>query len=269
MSESQNSPKRVDSAYRIVQVCLLLSLVWKYEFFYHSMRIYQYITVEDDFFPDWLCSNAVLFGTFLSVVAATALCVFFRKLWIRHLFNIVSLFGLTVLCLHQGSYNDATFTTAWWTSLWSWWFVSRMNRDDERVLIRKAAFLARCIISMILLGGAAGKWTPEYWSGEVMHDIYFVDRNFWTFNWLREHYNAEALRNIATTYSRFVIVTETMAGLTLWMLPARVSAVLAIILLTSIALFSNFLLFSVLLSLIGLAAVGLFVGRGESNEVRH
>ena len=257
MNASQDLAKRVDLAYRIVQVCLLLSLVWKCKFFYQSIQVYWYISIEDNFFPDWLCSSSVLVGSFATVVAATTFCILFRQLWVRYLFSIVSLFSLTLLCLHQGSYNDATFTTAWWASLWSWWFVSRMNRDDSNVLIRKGAFLARCIISMILLGGAVGKWTPEYWSGEVMHAIYFADRDFWTFNWLREHYDAESLRNIATTYSRFVIVTESIAGLTIWILPARMSAILAIILLTSIALFSNFLLFSVLLSLIGLAAVGL------------
>lgn len=258
MTASPKSSRRVDLAYRVVQICLLLSLVWKYEFFFQSIQVYGYITIEDVFFPRILRSNSVLVGSFAAVVIASLVCILIRNRVIRNLGSLVSLFGLTVLCLHQGSYNDATFTTGWWTSLWSWWFITRMNSDEADVLLRKGAFLARCVISMILLAGAVGKWTPEYWSGEVLHDIYFVDRDFWTFNWLRERYDAEALREIATTYSRFIIITETVSGLTLWMLPARIAAILAIILLTSIALFSNFLLFSVLLSLIGLAAVGLF-----------
>ena len=59
---------------------------------------------------------------------------------------------------------------------------------QQELLIRRAAFLSRLIISLILLGGAAGKWTPEYWSGEVLFDIYFVDRDFWFFNYLRDNY---------------------------------------------------------------------------------
>lgn len=253
--------RRVSFAYRVVQFCLLLSLLWKWEFFRGSMEIYDGISVQDDFFPELLRSNTVLVGSFACVIASTILAILVSRSFVRHLMCAFSLIGLTVLCLHQGSYNDATFMTAWWTSLWSWWFVNRMHRDAPDVLLTKAAFLSRCIISMILLGGAAGKWTSEYWSGEVLHDIYFVDRNFWTFNWLRERYDAESLREIATIYSRCVVVIETAFGLTLWAMPARIAAVAAIVLLTSIAVFSNFLLFSVLLSLIGLAAVGLFLVR--------
>jgi hypothetical protein len=56
-------------------------------------------------------------------------------------------------------------------------------------------------------------------------------------------------------------LVETVAGLGLWALPPRIAAALAILLLSSIALFSNFLLFSVLFALIGLASVGLLVPR--------
>jgi hypothetical protein len=268
VSESPKLSRRVDLAYRIVQVCLLLSLVWKYEFFYQSIQVYAHTPIEDDFFPGVLRANQVLVGSFAVAVVATSVSILIRWVWVRHLAGAVALCSLSVLCLHQGSYNDATFTTAWWTSLWSCWFVSRMNRDEADVLVRKAAFLGRCIISMILIGGAVGKWTPEYWSGEVLHDIYFIDRQFWTFNWLREHYDEASLREIATMYSRFVIVVETGIGLTLWMMPPRTAAVIAIILLTSMGLFSNFLLFSVLLSLIGMAVVGLFVGRHSLRPTR-
>ena len=120
------------------------------------------------------------------------------------------------------------------------------------------AFLSRLIISMILLGGAVGKWTAEYWSGEVFWDIYFRDRDFWVFNLLRQQYDPETLREIATWYSRKVIVVETMAGFGLWLLPAKWAASIAMVVLMSIALLSNFYLFSVLLSLVGLAAAGFF-----------
>ena len=76
---------------------------------------------------------------------------------------------------------------------------------------------------MILLGGAVGKWTAEYWSGEVFYDIYFRDRDFWVFNLIRENFEAETTREIATWYSRNIIVIETVAGLGLWLLPLPVS----------------------------------------------
>jgi hypothetical protein len=172
---------------------------------------------------------------------------------------MVTFAGATILCLHQASYNDMTFVTAWWTGVWALWYVHHLEDDDREGMLRRAALLSRLIISVILLGGAAGKWTAEYWSGEVFYDIYFRDRDFWVFNLLRENFESDTLREIATWYSRNVIVVETVAGLGLWLLPPRWAASVAVILLSSIALLSNFLLFSVLFSLIGLAAVGFFV----------
>jgi hypothetical protein len=152
-----------------------------------------------------------------------------------------------------------TFVTAWWTAVWSLWYVHHLDDDDQARMLRRAAFLSRLIVSVMLLGGAAGKWTSEYWSGDVLYDIYFRDRDFWLFNLLRVNLAADTLREVATWYSRQVVLSETIAGLGLWLLPPRWAATIGVLLLTLIALLSNFLLFSVLLSLIGLAAVGFFV----------
>jgi hypothetical protein len=171
----------------------------------------------------------------------------------------IIVFSLTVMCVHQGSYNDMTFVTAWWTALWSLWFVHRMEKDDESTLLRKGAFLSRLIISVILLGGGLGKWTGEYWSGEVFYDIYFRDRDYWVFNLLRSWFEPETLRVMSTWYSRQVVVIETLAGVSLWLLPPRWAAAIGVVVLTMIAVLSNTLLFSVLTCLIALAAVGFLV----------
>ncbi|MEM9588783.1 MAG: hypothetical protein AAGA03_15985, partial [Planctomycetota bacterium] len=155
--------------------------------------------------------------------------------------------------------NDMTFITTWWACAWSTWFGSRIGVDSETILLTKAARLSRVILSVVLFGGAVGKWTPEYWSGEVFYEIYFRDRDFWCFNWLRGNVDPDSLRDIATWYSRKVVIIETLAGISLWILPARWAAIIGMLIFTSIALFSNFLLFSVLTCLIGLASVGLLV----------
>ena len=253
------SINRVVLAFRTVQIGLLLSLIWKWNFFVSSVKTYSAFPITDDFFPAFFRSNESLVGVFVAVVSATTLNILTGSRRCQVAASVVSLTGLSVLCVHQGSYNDATFTTAWWTAAWSLWYVTRMNGDPADLLLRKASLLGRCIVALVLLGGAAGKWTAEYWSGEVLYNIYFVSRDFWTFNWLREQYDNPQLREIAVWYSRAVVVTETAFGLTSWMMPARWAAIAGIVLLSSIALFANFLLFSVLLSLICLSAVGLFV----------
>ena len=130
-------------------------------------------------------------------------------------------------------------------------------------MLAKAKTFCILIISLIFLGGAVGKWTPGYWSGEVIYDIYFVERDFWFFNLLRANLDDNALRNFATHYSRMVVLSETACAF-LWLLNPKIGSAIALIMFLGITLFSNVLLFSVTLCLIGLAIVGMH----EPNSVR-
>ncbi len=263
----QRPINRLMIAHRVVQLGILLTLVWKWGYFVDSSDIYEAIPLHDTFFPTWLQSIWVLRISFLGTVIALAVNLFVGDRWFQKACCLLTLIGTSILCLHQCSYNDMTFVTAWWASLWAFWFVLRIDIDDEDHLLRRSAFLSRLIISMILLGGGMGKWTAEYWSGEVFYDIYFLDRDFWVFNYLRENFEAEQLRTMSMWYSRKVVVLETVAGLTLWLLPPKWAAATAVTILMGIALLSNFLLFSVLNALIGLALVGFLVQKkGTTNQ---
>ncbi|MEM1068965.1 MAG: hypothetical protein AAGI63_08730 [Planctomycetota bacterium] len=252
---------RALASHRIVQTGLLLTLVWKWTFFVASNQVYHNIPLRDSFFPVWLQSAWTAQLIYLAAVTAVGVSLVTKRNGVRRVCAAAALMCTTILCIHQASYNDMTFVTAWWTCLWTLWFVFHMDDVDQSRVLRRASLLSRSIISVILLGGASGKWTAEYWSGEVFYDIYFVDRDYWVFNLLRENFETEQLRSISMWYSRKVVLVETIAGLGLWALPPRIAAATAIVLLASIALLSNFLLFSVLFALIGLAAVGLFVPR--------
>jgi hypothetical protein len=248
-------------AHRIVQAGMFLSLVWKWSFFRDAVSVYAAIPIDDPFFPKFFQSIWVASIVYLGTATAILLSMVTANRKLQMACSGITFAGATILCWHQTTYNDMTFVTLWWTSIWTIWYVWHLDEGDQPRLLRRAAFLSRLIISMILLGGAAGKWTGEYWSGEVFYDIYFRDRDFWLFNLLRQNFEPDTLREIATWYSRQVIVIETVAGLGLWLLPPRWAAMIAIVLLTAIALLSNFLLFSVLTCLIGLAAVGFVVSR--------
>jgi hypothetical protein len=250
---------RVVVAHRVVQLGILLTLLWKVRFFVWADGVYSQIPLYDPFFPSFFRSLATLRIAFLGTVFAVGLSLVTGSRYVRRAGAVIALLGTSILCVHQASYNDMTFVTAWWASVWTLWYVFRIGQEDQDAMLRRAALLSRMIVSVILLGGAAGKWTGEYWSGEVLYDIYFVDRDFWFFNLLRASNDEATLRTIATWYSRQVILVETIAGLGLWLLPPRWAAAIAVILLASIALLSNFLLFSVVCSLIGLASVGFFV----------
>lgn len=258
--------KRTVVAHRFIQAGLFATLAWKWSYFQFSAVIYANIPLDDPFFPDVLRSVYTISLAYMFTVAAVVLSFVTASRQIQRLCSWLTIVGTTILCIHQGSYNDMTFVTAWWVSLWSLWYVYRDWDHDPDQLLRRAALLSRLIISMILLGGAVGKWTSEYWSGEVFYDIYFLDRDFWVFNLLRSNFDAETLQEIAKWYSRQVVVVESAAGFGLWLLPPRWAAIVAIVALMSIALLSNFLLFSVLSCVIGLAAVGLFVSTKQTSS---
>ncbi|MEM6469109.1 MAG: hypothetical protein AAF802_06030 [Planctomycetota bacterium] len=257
---------RVISAYLLVQATLFVGLAWKYEYFLLADEVYHRYQIEDSFFPTWLQSAEVVRYAYLGSLAAIVLGVAGMLPVLRKLFGACLVGCLAILLIHQASYNDMTFATSCWAAIWSFWFATRMDIDEPYHLMRRGAFLGRVIGSMVLLGGAVGKWTPEYWSGEVFYDIYFRERNYWVFNYLRENYAVETVREISTWYSRNVIVVETLAGAFLWLLSPRIAAAIGVILYFSIAFFSNFYLFSVLTCMAGLMAVGFFVKRFESAD---
>lgn len=256
-NSAQLSPSTIQ-VYRTVVGFMLLALIWKWPGFLTFFQIYKLIELNDNFFPAWLQHPWMLALTYLTTVGCCIGCFFTRRQRTLQVQSILATLSLCVLCVHQGSYNDVTFYTAAWTSLWTAWFVHRCRIDSSELVIEKGSFLANIILAMILLGGAVGKWTPEYWSGQVLYEIYFVDRDFWIFNLLRSIFDQDALAGIAKWYSRLVISTETLCCIALVGLPRHISASMAFIVFISIAMFSNFYLFSVVFSTIGLATVSIY-----------
>lgn len=266
--------QRTLTAFRLVQWAVLLALVWKLGAFIQMLKVYFALPLHQPFFPAWLQSPYSVLAAYVVTVVALGAAALTGSGQIRLVSALAALTGVTLLCIHQGSYNDMTFATAWWSSLWSVWLASRIGVEEDLELIRRAAFASRCIASMVLLGGAVGKWTDEYWSGKALYEIYYLHRDFWFFNLQRSLFDADSLRIAATGYSRMVILVETCCGFLLWLVPPRWAAWVGVVVFTSIALFSNFYLFSVLLSMIGLSAVGWFVpartalGRQSNDEGR-
>src|SRR6056297_3537063 len=153
-------------------VSVIIGSDWKWRFFGFARMTYDRIAIRHDFFPAFLLDPATLqfayVGCLAAVVAALAL--------MRHRRPRTSAIGvaglaMTGVMLHQGSYNDMTFVTGWWALVLAVWFSSRMGIDPPALLMRKAGVLSRGLVSIVLLGGAVGKWTGEYWSGQVLYEI--------------------------------------------------------------------------------------------------
>lgn len=257
---------------RVPMICvaagMLAGLLWKWPFFQFADQTYHDILIRHDFFPARLQAAATLRWAYLATIASLLVAVAIpvsrfssSVYWSRLVASMACWLGSTVLLVHQGSYNDMTFVTAWWCAAFLVWYSSRMGIDEPAAFISKAAILSRVMVSLVFLGGAVGKWTDEYWSGQVLYEIYFDQRDFWFFTWLRDHLDAEGLRAFATGYSRLVIVTESLGGF-LWaygyFMKSKTISILAILTFLAIGVLSNFFLFSVLAPMIGLALVGCF-----------
>ena len=145
-----------------------------------------------------------------------------------------------------------------------WYAATRLSEPTES-LHPKAAWLAHAIISLNFIGWAGGKMATEYRSGQVLYGIYFVDRDFWFYNIIPSYCSANKLRNAATLHSRFMFVTEVAWGF-LWLLPKRIASWVALAVLLGIALSNNFLLLSVITSLVGLAIIGRHQPKNNSLE---
>jgi hypothetical protein len=242
-------------ALRIVAVSLVISLIWKFRAFGLAIDIYRELPLMDDFFPFVLQSTNVMIAAYFASLLSVSYLMIGTRTTRLTLACLTGLFSLGVLCLHQQSYNDVTFLTCWWTTMWCLWFVRRLG-DPAQPMMERATFLAHAILSVIFLGGSVGKLTAGYWSGEVFYAIYFEGRNYWLFNLMRSLFSEDYLAIISCWYSRVVIVMEAICAC-IWLMPARLASFFAIFVLCNIALMSNTLLFSVLTCLIGLALAGL------------
>ena len=189
----------IRDSYRVVVAFLLASLLWKSSHYPAFYNIYNSYALNDSFFPSFFSSTIVLGIVLMVPVLLGMMALMVREkplLIVQSTVTLVCMFGM---CIHQGSYNDVTFLTCFWVSLWCVWYTIKLGTPPSELIDQSKTF-AILIVSLVFLGGAVGKWTPGYWSGQVLYEIYFVDRDFWFFNLLRSNLQPEALREFATYY---------------------------------------------------------------------
>ncbi len=243
------------SLLKVVLVGILISLTLKISAFVLFDRLNEALPIVDSFFPPFLRSQTVARVAYVLSCSGCLLAIFAKEQKHLVLAALLMLVNLAILAIHQSAFNDVTFMCCCWAALWCVWLATRLNEPFES-LFPRAVWLSHVILSLIFLGGAVGKVTQGYWSGQVLFDIYFESRDFWFYNLIRASLSPEQLREAATWHSRMVIISE-LACAFLWLMPAKMASVVAIIVLCGIAMTNNFLLFSVVTCLIGLAIVGL------------
>lgn len=117
-----------------------------------------------------------------------------------------------VLMLHINSYNDATFVTSFWVGIWVLWLSVQSKREDA-LLPEQACGLARLILGLIFFAGFIGKLTPQFISGEVFYNIFWVENTIWPHDWLIERVSPQQLKSWSRYMAGLIIVTEGVLGL--------------------------------------------------------
>ena len=242
---------------RWLNLALLAAWLWKSWAFPEIDRIYRAQPLVFDFFPSSLQAITTLEVAYLAPICV-ALGFAIRRTWpAGRVAALAWLAGSLALLLHLGSYNDATFTTSFWVALWMSWYAFRRPRTaGDWALV--PPFVARCLISLVFLGGLVGKLTPEYWSGEAFFAIY--DRPYGVFALARAYVTPSALPALAQVYSIGAIAMEGAAAAS-FLLPSRWAGLVTIAVMLSIVALSNLLLGSVMAPLIGLAATAWWLSR--------
>jgi hypothetical protein len=230
---------------------------------YWSRALFQLsIPVEDSFFPSALRDPLLLLTAVYGPLVAEVMVVWRPTATRMRATAVVEIVSAAVLMVHQASFYKATWIVVFWCGWLLAWLASSAVRHPD-LIPTCGPLLAQAIVAFFFLGGAVGKWTAGYWSGDVFHDILFQRHTGILHQHLRSTLDEAALWRIATIYSRSIVIIETaMVGIVL--VPPRVASVL--IALAALGLWaSSSNLFEIALPLVGLAAVVWHLSTGPTS----
>lgn len=168
-------------------------------------------------------------------------------------------------CFHAETCSDATFVSSLWVGLWALWFSTRVRgpREGFATLCRGCAHL---VVALLFLGALLGKSTNGYWSGEVFHGLYFAHEPGFPYPFLRARFSPIEVREIATWFSRVVLVGEASLVLAPLAAPRAVLPLYVVTMLTMM-LARNVHLFSVLGAPLGLLVAVELLSRPQRGAV--
>lgn len=247
-------PERVIVAARIVVALWLVGWTSKcvlfLEYFFKTLASHPMV---NDFFPVFFRSALVAQTAYLLPLLALPVFVSRRQAWFC-LAAVVMSVSPALLLLHQDCANDATFETSFWVGAWLVWFSFSMRRRDTEFFMH-ARSLALCVVAIQFCGGFVGKLTSEYWSGQVLADMFMDQKQGLAATWVRANFDEATIRIYFQWISKFLIIGEGLLALAP-LLPYRLVCCTGIPFMLSFALFKTWMIYSVLSSLIGLLIAG-------------
>ncbi len=222
--------------------------------------------VHDHFFPAALRHPALLLVAFFIPIITEVSALDRPTVGTMKLASVVEALGAAILLLHQATYFYATWVIVFWAGLFMVWMAWSAATDTERATAI-GPFLAQLLIAFFFLGGAIGKWTAGYWSGDVFYNVFFAVNSGLVYAELRALFSDATVHLIATWFSRSAVVVETSMALVLF-LPARVASIVSIVAAIGLWLTASDL-FEVCWPLIGVALAGRFLSPPRLGQGSH
>jgi hypothetical protein len=247
---------QVPKAFRAVAGALLAVRVMVAIRYVRIAALQLIAPVQDHFFPAVLRHPALLLAAFFGPAITEVIALDRPTVGIMKRAAAIEAVGAAVLLLHQASYFYATWVIVFWTGLFMVWMAWSASADEEHARA-VGPFLAQLLIAFFFLGGAAGKWTAGYWSGDVLYGLFFADQQQLVYSQLRAWFSDATVHEIAKWFSRSAVVVETSMTLVL-LLPARLASTVSIAAALGLWLTSSDL-FEVCWPLIGVALAGRFL----------
>jgi len=250
-------------AYRCALIFILVSIYIKIDFLIPLFKGNRNINLEiSDLFPGILSSTQIIYyGYFIPLL--TLPCLLCRDRWYFIFSSIVLLVFSLCFSLHLDTYNDATFNTSLWCSVWLLLLsISNLNIEEYKSHI---LMIAKLLVSMIFLGGFIGKLTPEYWRGDVLHDLYFMDKYNFIYPKIRSNFQPDTIKTIAHIFSLITIFTEGLMSIC-FLFSKRWFIFIGSIVCSGIVLFSHPYLFSVMGPLMAIIISTAFIKNTQSTQ---
>lgn len=163
--------------------------------------------------------------------------------------------------MHQQFYNDATFTVLIWIAIWLFWLSFQGEREPGEAA-REARITTKGMVAMIFFGGFLGKLTGAYWSGEIFEEVYFYQKDYFLYAWLRDVLSAQQISLAATWFSRGAILGEAAVVIGAFALSYRRWTLLVMAVLVGMVAISEPWLFSVLGGMMGVVVANLLWEEG-------
>lgn len=241
----------VSSTKKIFLLALILFLLgWGLKLSTYLEQISSSPGIYFELFPAFFRSPGVALSFYALPFLGLPLLILKRERLALSLYSGLLVLASGIATLHLYFFNDATFTTAFWSALFFFWFALNSDRRGEQAAW-EARTLSRGMVGMVFFGGAVGKMTGGYWDGTVLFDIYFQQKENFPYSWFRENLEPERIETLALLLSRGALIGEFLVVFGAILLPFRLFVSFVVLVALGMVAISTPYLLSVMAPLLG------------------